>query len=70
MNRLKSEYGSIGELSRDCDQALSDVEDLALAGIVSNTERGAGKRSYFFLDSGVLKFYNATTGLTKSVTLS
>jgi hypothetical protein len=55
INRL-----DIGEI----DAALERNKKLALTGFVSSFKPASGESSCFFLDGGVLKFYNASTDTT------
>ena len=52
------------------DRELARLETLGKQGFVSTTKPVARSDSYFFVDNGVLKFFNAVTGTTGTVTIS
>jgi len=49
------------------DRELARLETLGKQGFVANTKPVARTDSYFFVDNGTLKFFNATTGTTGTV---
>lgn len=51
------------------DRELARLETLGKQGFVSNTKPVARSDSYFFVDNGTLKFFNATTNTTNPVQL-
>jgi hypothetical protein len=60
---------TLGELARQIDIALQQIEIMAKAGNVSDRIQSRN-RSQFFTDNGVLKFYNATDQSIKIATLT
>ena len=57
------------QLASQVDDALTVVEQMAKAGFVGTVVLDPN-RSQFFTDEGTLKFYNATTGIIKTVDLT
>jgi len=51
------------------DRELARLETTAKQGFVSTTKPASTTSSYFFVDNGTLKFFNATANETKTVQL-
>jgi hypothetical protein len=51
------------------DRELARLETMAKQGFVSNSKPVATTQSYFYVDDGTLKFFNATTNETTPVQL-
>jgi hypothetical protein len=62
-----TDTAQLGEL---VDRELSRLETLGKQGFVSTSRPVDKSQSYFFVDKGILKFFNATTGVTGSVTVT
>ena len=68
--RIPSGITDVQELGRIVDSELQKVSAEGTKGFVSETQPVDKSKSYLFIDSGVLKFFNATTEETKTVSLS
>ena len=49
------------------DRELARLETIGKQGFVATTKPVARSDSYFFVDNGTLKFFNAVTGTTGTV---
>jgi hypothetical protein len=67
--RIPSGIKDIGELGRLVDSELQKLSVEAGKGFVSAVKPVDASRSYFIIDSGTLKFFNASDGTTKTVTI-
>jgi len=61
---------TVQELASQTDRGLSEIYDMALRGYVGTGLIVNSTRSHFYMDDGVLKFYNATTDTSSSVNLT
>jgi len=67
--RIPTGITDVKELGRLVDSELQKISVEGAKGFVSDVQPVDKSRSYFFMDGGVLKFFNATTKETKTVTL-
>lgn len=67
--RIPTGITDVDKLGILVDRELARLETLGKQGFVSTTKPVAKSDSYFFVDNGTLKFFNATTGATKPVQL-
>ena len=67
MNRIPAGITRVDVLAQQTDNALADVESIALSGYISKGILRSPTRSYLFDDNGTLKFYSAVTGLVTTV---
>lgn len=51
------------------DSELSRLDVVAKSGVVSKVRLASTADSYFYVDNGTLKFFNATDNTTKTVTV-
>jgi len=68
--RIPTEIKDVQELGRLVDSELQKLSVEGTKGFVSETQPVDKSRSYLFIDNGVLKFFNATTKNTKTVSLA
>jgi len=68
--RIPTGMKDVAQLGRLVDSELEKVSVEAAQGFVAETQPVDKSRSYFFMDSGVPKFFNASTGTTNEVSLS
>lgn len=67
--RIPYDVKTVSELAQVTDTELQRLERLSGQGKVSQNRLASSTDSYLYLDQGVLKFFNATTGESKTVTL-
>lgn len=65
--RIPTGIKDIDQLGILVDRELARLETIGKQGFISNTKPVARSDSYFFVDNGTLKFFNATTGTTGTV---
>ena len=58
------------QLGRIVDRELQRVDGVARQGFVGEQRMASRSDSYLFMDNGTLKFFNASTNETKTVTVS
>jgi hypothetical protein len=69
MARRLSGMKDVQTLAQALDAELSRLETVAKSGVVSKNRLASLGDSYFFMDEGVLKFFNATEKSTLKVKL-
>lgn len=68
--RISENITKVQDLARVLDGELQRLDRAAKLSIVGNKKLAETGESYLYTDDGTLKFYNATTGTTQSVTLT
>lgn len=68
--RIPSGVTDVEQLGRLVDSELQKLFAEGTKGFVSTVQPVDKSRSYFFMDNGALKFFNATTQESKTVSLS
>jgi hypothetical protein len=69
MSRRLTGIKDVETMAGAVDSELSRVELIAKSGAVSKVKLASSADSYFFIDKGVLKFFNAVDSTTKTVTV-
>lgn len=69
MARRLTGIKDVETLAAATDSELSRVELIAKSGVVSKVRLASTADSYFYVDKGILKFFNATDGTTTTVTV-
>ncbi len=67
-NWISSNVGSMDQLVREVDNALTEIEKIAKRGFVNNGALENASGSYQYVEDGVLKFYNKDTGIVTDIT--
>jgi hypothetical protein len=70
MSRRLSELSPEDGSSKRIDSEIQRLELLSREAYVGEGKAPIRSRSYLYIDQGVLKFYNASTKETKTVSLS
>lgn len=68
--RIPRDIKDASQLGALMDSEILRLEQMAKQGFIGTRQRADTGESYFFLDDGVLKYFNSTTKEIKSVTVS
>lgn len=68
--QIGTDIDSVESLAAVVGKELSRVERLSKRGFIQNGAAGAGGQSQLYVEGGQLKFFNANTKETKTITLS
>jgi hypothetical protein len=68
--KIPVDVRSLKELSSYTELELSKLEATAKAGYISKAKLSNPAGSYLFIDDGSLKYYDADTGIVKTISVT